>query len=248
MQQPTNAPLNKRHLYEQVAELLETEIIAGHEDGERLPSEQALAERCGVSRTIIREAFKLLKARGLIDSRTGSGAYVTRPEAQTLSDVVTRIIRFDEIDIPAVYDVRGVLECAAVSRAVKCATEDQLCQMEALLARLKERTIPVETRRDLDFAFHHLIAEASGNPLLQLLVETMGNVIKDLITSGIFMEGGIDDAIVRHQLIMDALRARDAGAADRAMQAHLDQSLINALKYAAAQALIDGRRADGSPA
>ena len=229
--QQTTGPLNKAHLYEQIADLLEREILLAHADGERLPSEQALAERYGVSRTIVREAFKLLKERGLIDSRTGSGAYVTRPEAQNLSDVMARIIRCDGIDTPAIYDVREILECAAVRRAVKRATQAQLSAMEETLKALNDLTLTVERRRDLDFHFHYQIAEASGNRLLVLLVETMSNIFKENIISGIFLEGGIDDAIVRHRRIMDALHQRDPEKATQAMREHLRQSLENAQNY-----------------
>ncbi len=234
MQQSAN-PLNKEHLYEQVANLLEQQILSGHADGERLPSEQALAERYGVSRTIVREAFKLLKERGLIDSRTGSGAYVTRPEAQNLSDVMARIIRCDGIDTSSIYYVRGVLECASVRRAVKCASEAQLSAMEAILERLRDRRLDAKERRDLDFDFHYLIAQASGNPLLALLMQTMSNIFKEYISTGIFTQGGIDDAMMRHQRIMDALKARDLDKADRAMREHLDQSLENAKNYQRSQ-------------
>ncbi len=234
MQQSAN-PLNKEHLYEQVANLLEQQILSGHADGERLPSEQALAERYGVSRTIVREAFKLLKERGLIDSRTGSGAYVTRPEAQNLSDVMARIIRCDGIDTSSIYDVRGVLECASVRRAVKCASEAQLAAMEQILKRLRDRTLSVEERRDLDFDFHYLIAQASGNPLLALLVQAMSNIFKENISTGIFTVGGIDDAILRHQRIMVAIRARNPEQAERAMREHLVQSLENVKNYQRSQ-------------
>ena len=74
MGMPMENSLQKAHLYEQVADLLERQIIAQYKDGKKLPSEQHLAEQYQVSRTIIREALKLLKERGLIDSKTGSGA------------------------------------------------------------------------------------------------------------------------------------------------------------------------------
>ena len=184
-----------------------------------------------MSRTIVREALKLLKERGLIDSRTGSGAYITRPEAQNLSGVMARIIRCDGIDTAAIYDARSVLECAAARRAVQRASEEQLAAMEQILQRLRDRTLSVEERRDLDFGFHYLIAQSSGNPLLALLVQAMSNIFKENIRTGIFTLGGIDDAILRHQRIMDAIKARDPEQAERAMQEHLDQSLENAKNY-----------------
>ncbi len=226
-----DAKLHRASLSQQVADLLEQEIIEKYPEGARLPSEQALAERYEVSRTIIREALKTLKERGLIDSKTGSGAYITRPEAQNLSDMVARIIRMDKIGIPSIYDVREILERAAIHRAAKYVTDEELQEMEVMLMKLRDPDLSVEERRDLDFAFHYMIAQASRNELLVLLVETMSIVFKDVISSGIFTEGGIEDAIVRHQVIMDALSARDVKASDAAMKAHLGQSLINAKQY-----------------
>ena len=223
--------LNRASLSEQVADMLEQEIIEKYPLGARLPSEQALAERYEVSRTIIREAMRTLKERGLIDSKTGSGAYITRPEAQNLSDTVARIIKLNKIDIQSIYDVREILECGAVRRAAAYVTDEELKAMDDTLIDLKDLSLSVDIRRDLDFEFHYLIAKASRNPLLVLLVETMSNVFKEIIASGIFLSGGIDDAIIRHQVILDALRARDVQAADDAMRAHLHQSLDNAEQY-----------------
>lgn len=87
-----------------------------------MPSEQHLAEEYSVSRTIIRESLKLLKERGLIDSKTGSGSYVTRPEAQNIADVVYRIIQMDQIDYVSVFDMRMILEMESISRAVNHVT------------------------------------------------------------------------------------------------------------------------------
>lgn len=233
--------LNRANLSEQVADLLEEEILDKYMFGARLPSEQALAEHYEVSRTIIREALRTLKERGLIDSKTGSGAYVKRPEAQNLSDTMARIIKLDRIDVPSIYEVREILERATVRRAARFVTDEELGEMEATLSDLKNRALPTQRRRDLDFEFHFLIAKASRNPLLALLVETMSNIFKEMIVSGIVLLGGIDDAIVRHQVIMKALRARDVQAADEAMRAHLRQSLDNAERYES------GKRAGSVP-
>ncbi len=223
--------LNRANLSEQVADLLEEEILETYSFGARLPSEQALAERYEVSRTIIREALRTLKERGLIDSKTGSGAYVKRPEAQNLSDTMARIIKLDRIDVPSIYEVREILERATVRRAARLVTDGELVELDETLTQLKNRELDQQQRRDLDFTFHYLIAKASRNPLLELLVETMSNIFKEMIVSGIVLSGGVDDAIVRHQVIMDALHAHDVQTADAAMHAHLRQSLDNAERY-----------------
>lgn len=217
----------KPQLSEQIADALEDEIILSGHVGDRLASEQQLAERFKVSRTIVREALKILRARGLIASRTGSGAYITKPDVTDLSHMISRIIMMNEIDYKAIYDVRFYLEAAAVKAAAVNAKDSDLDGLETILMRLRNHTLGVLERRDLDFSFHLGIARLSGNPLLTLLVETMANVFKAVIKSGIFTEGGIDDAIVRHQRILDALRDRDAQLAEKMVFEHLDQSRKN---------------------
>ena len=219
-------------LSEQIADQLEAEIISDGRIGERLPSEQQLAERFESSRTVVREALKILRARGLIDSRTGSGAYTTRPDVQDLSHMLSRIILLDkQIDYRSIYDVRVCLETEAARSAALRADDEDFEALQTILDRLNNYNLGVLERRDMDFEFHQQLAHCSKNPLLALLVETMANVFKDIIKIGIFIEGGIDDAILRHQRIMDALQKRDPDLAERMMFEHLDQSRKNYESY-----------------
>ena len=222
-------PINiqRSKLSEQIADQLEEEIISSGKVGERLASEQQLAERFSASRTIVREALKILRARGLITSRTGSGAYVTSPNVEDLSHMLSRMIRMNGIGYQDIYDMRFYMEAAAVRAAVEKATDAELDQLEEILIKLKNRNLGFMERRDLDFRFHERIAHLSGNALLALMVETMAHIFKDVIEIGIFVEGGIDDAIVRHQRILDALRARDAVQAGKMVYEHLEQSRKN---------------------
>ena len=223
--------LQKEHLYEQVADLLEQQIINDHEHGERLPSEQQLAEKYQVSRTIIREALKLLKERGLIDSKAGSGSYVTRPEAQNIAEVVYRIIRMDQIDYASVFDVRIILEMESVSRAAQYATDEELQEMERLLELMKDPDITPVTRSGYDFSFHYLIAKASRNPLLALMTEAIGTICEEMIQKAFLLQHSLQDSIMRHSWIMEALKSGDPKAAKQAMLGHLEKSKSNYEKY-----------------
>lgn len=224
--------ISRVNLYEQIADRLEQLILgAEFEEEQKLPSEQALADQFGVSRNVVREALKLLKERGLIDSRNGTGSYVRKPEAENLSDVISRMVAMDNIDITYIYDIRIILETAACRMAAEHATQEQLQEMEALLEGLKDRNISVNDRREKDFAFHVAIAKASGNPLLEILVKAMKNIFIEMIEKGIFVIGGIDDAIRRHSNILQALQERDAAAAEAAMEDHLRFSKKNVENY-----------------
>ena len=223
--------LHQSQLSGWIADQLEEQIVARGKVGERLDSEQQLCERFDASRTVIREALKILHARGLIQSRAGSGTYIVRPNVQDLSSMIARIIRMDGIDYQSIFDVRYYLEAASVRQVAARGTEADFIALEAILRRLQGEDLDELERRDLDFEFHQSIARMSGNPLLALLVETMANVFKDVIRTGIYVAGGIQDAIVRHQRIMDALRARDPELADRRIREHLEQSRRNYQVY-----------------
>lgn len=228
---PVGNVLQKDHLYEQVADLLEQQILNNYEDGARLPSEQHLAEEYSVSRTIIRESLKLLKERGLIDSKTGSGSYVTRPEAQNIADVVYRIIQMDQIDYVSVFDMRMILEMESISRAVNHVTTAEMKEMEHLLELLKDPNLSNEKRSKYDFSFHYLIAKASRNPLLALMTEAIGTICQEMIHKAFLLQDSLQDSIVRHNLIMNAIKARDEKAAKEAMRGHLERSKRNYEEY-----------------
>lgn len=223
--------VSRVNLYEQIADQLEAMILQSDIKDEKLPSEQALAEQFAVSRNVIREALKLLKERGLVESRNGTGSYITKPESEHLSDVMGRIIVLDNIHYADIYNVRTILETAACRKAAEVITDQQLEEMEQLLEKLKDRSLSVEERREMDFAFHLAIAKAAGNPLLEILIQAMKHLFVQILEMGIFLEGGIDDAILRHGFILEALKARDVQGADEAMQDHLEYSRRNVETY-----------------
>lgn len=215
-----------RHtLYEQVADLLEDRIVSGeYPYGSRLPSEQALCEISGVSRTIVREALKILKERGLIETRTGSGAYVTRPEARNISDVVARIINLDGIYYEDVFNVRATLEIESAGLAARNAPLELLEELRNVNQSILAPGLTVAERAERDFSFHYLMAKASGNPLLALLVEAIGGICRGLIERTSFLSDSADDGFLRHGRICDALEAHDPETAREAARDHLEES------------------------
>src|SRR5690349_10707602 len=107
--------IERRPLSERVASEIEESIITGtFRVGSQLPSEQRLADQFGVSRNVVREAFKVLRERGLIEIQNGSGAYVRRPDSGITSDALGRYIRLmgAETSIEALYETRRILEGA----------------------------------------------------------------------------------------------------------------------------------------
>ncbi|MCX7028088.1 MAG: FadR/GntR family transcriptional regulator [Spirochaetes bacterium] len=235
-----NWEVKRTNLYEQIADSLEKAILqsgAGvFAEGEtiiedKLPSEQTLAVKFGVSRTVIREALKLVKERGLIELRTGEGSYITKPRPDAISSVVSRMILMDNVSDDEIFSVRGILEIAACRLAAEHAESSDMERMQSLLDAMKEHWQEDDAIISMDTDFHIAIAKASKNKLLGMLVEAMTVLIREFIRKTIHTPGAKADGMMRHALIMDAIKSGDPNAAEVAIRNHLEVSRQNIAWY-----------------
>ena len=98
-------------LYEEVAGKLQEEIRTGtYQPGDRLPSERILSQEYGVSRSVIREAFRSLEQMGCVEARTGGGTYVKAPEISSMVDSMSMLISLDESFAMELVEARLVVE------------------------------------------------------------------------------------------------------------------------------------------
>jgi GntR family transcriptional repressor for pyruvate dehydrogenase complex len=223
--------VKRTNLYEQIADELERAIleagrgVPGSED--KLPSEQALAVKFGVSRTVIREALKLVKERGLIEQRTGEGSYITKPSPAAISSVVNRMILMENISDDELVAVRSILEVASCRLAAVNADADDLSKMESILETMKISWDSNETMIRMDTDFHIAIAVASKNKLLAILIEVMTVLIRKFIRRSINAPNAKPDGMMRHARILDAIKTRDPREAETAILNHLEVSRQN---------------------
>ncbi|OWW19929.1 FadR/GntR family transcriptional regulator [Noviherbaspirillum denitrificans] len=203
--------------------------------GTRLPPERDLAEALGVSRASLREAVSSLKARGMLESRRGSGVFVTeRLQANIVSPWRQLVaehpdLRWDTLEF------RRELEGAAAYYAAIRATEDDLARIEAVFARLcdaydtGERA--AEMRADADF--HEAIAEASHNSMFRFLHAGIVRMLREHISLNLI---GMHDATAglreQHQAIWDAIRLGQPDNAREAMQVHMDFTRSELVRHA----------------
>ena len=220
--------LSRTNLSMQIADHLEEVILTSPTKvSDKLPSEMNLAKQYNVSRPVVREAIKLLQKRGLVTLKTGSGAYITRPETSTVMNAVNRIMQVDQISSEELTEVRAILELSAIELVVEKITDEELEEIDSILTQFENKTLPFKVRVSLDESFHLALAKATGNNLLALFIGTLTSLLRDYMGKGILIEGGIEDAIARHRQIYHALRARDKEAALKAMREHLKVSSYN---------------------
>ena len=227
-----NYAINKTNFYEQIADTLEQAIIKSEKKTEKLPSEQDLSKRFAVSRTVIREALKVLKERGLIQSRNGEGSYISKPKTDTVSSAVNRIIMMDQISSDHLHGMRVILETAGCRLAAINARPEDIEYMEFTLMQMETKPLSTENRIKYDSDFHITIAKASGNELLRMFVEVMTIVLKEYMIKG--FPGGplsIKKTLAQHAKILEAIKNRNPDDAEEAIRSHLTAARENVRKY-----------------
>ncbi len=213
--------IEKKKLYEVVADKLEAGILSDRSQiGTKLPSEQTLADSFGVSRNIVREALKLLNARGLVELRTGEGAFSVKPRTETMAALLNRIVTLESIDQSQVMDMRILLETKAASLAAENATAEDIEILRLNIAQM-ELTQDDNIRVDTDLMFHMKLAEMTGNVLMAFFIGTMIDMLRPLMQISGKWSSAKTEAEGGHHAILDAIVRHDPDGAGQAMHAHL---------------------------
>lgn len=222
-----------RGLHGEVVEVLGRRILAGElAEGETLDVPH-LERELDVSLSVLREALRVLKAKGLVDARPKRGTFV-QARAQWLlldPDVVRWQFagRDDDRFLGDLAEVRGIIEPAAAGLAALRRTDDDLATLQAAIdlmaAAARGDGDPVEA----DVAFHRALLAATHNELLmrtEVVLET-GLAARDRLVHGALRD---DDPTPAHAAVLAAVRARDPGAASAAVSALLAKSLLDVEK------------------
>ena len=203
-------------------------IVSGElQPGDRLPAEAVLLEKYEISRPVLREAVRVLVAKGLVVSKQRAGALVRpRNEWHLLDpDVLYWLIQAkpQQEFLGSLMEVRRIFEPAAAALAAKAATEEQLRSIAAAYAGM-EAASNVEELLEPVLAFHRRIAEATGNDLLAYI----GNMLSLALRESIILSSQLPNthalSLPRHKAILTALRNRDPLGARQATLVQLEET------------------------
>jgi GntR family transcriptional repressor for pyruvate dehydrogenase complex len=219
-------PLADRSLLSKSVEDAIVEAIQAKklEPGTKLPSELELCEQFGVSRTVVREALRVLHARGLISILKGKGMFVKEFSGQSASDPLRFYLRmnFRRSYVMDIVHARQILEPAVVALASKNRTPEDVKRMADDIELLKTCADDFAELSRVDTQFHIDIAKASGNSLMPLLLEPIHRLIPE-IKSTVYatVQDARDSAVLWHQKIFDEIVKSNSSAARQAMVEHL---------------------------
>lgn len=221
--------VNVPRLADAIVRQLEEMILEGSlKPGNRLPPERQLAEQLGVSRPSLREAIQRLTARGMLTSRQGGGTYVTAQLETAFSDPWQQLMLQHPGLQEDVLEFRRVLEGSAASYAARRATEADLTRLSQLMAELETAYEggDLATQSRADVAFHQGVAEASHNVLFTHLITSLMSLldtnVHDNIEHMFSVKPVSRELMAQHRAIWQAIEARDADAARKAAEAHID--------------------------
>ena len=220
-----NSDIKYRNLYEQIADSMEEMIFEGGIDDMRLPTEFELAEKYEVSRSVIREALKILNERGLVSMRAGDGTYVNIPKSEAISRVLGRVMRFNRVSDDKITKVRLLLETKTAEEAAINATDEDIALLEELNKQMELHHDNLEIRVNRDCEFHTAIAKISRNELLEFMVESLTELLKEYIKERIALNtGGSEGGIKYHKKIIKAIKEHDVKKSKTLMKGHIEES------------------------
>ncbi len=223
------APLNRApSLASRVSDALLEAIASGQlRVGDRLPSERALSDQFGVSRTVIRETVRGLEAKGVLAPLGARGMVIAAVPSSRLVeafDLYVRGAQSQELMGPEdLAEVRRTLELRLAALAAERATPDDLRAMTEALESMATAG-PGLMAAQYDTEFHRAIARATHNPLYVTLNEALNGSLQTIRLTALSISERLTATIHEHRSILRAIQNGDAEGAANAMEEHLSVS------------------------
>lgn len=191
-------------------------------EGDKLPTEAQLCSQLEVSRTTVRRAISRLTGMGLAKSIQGKGTFVCRPDLMSEQRTVHFEDKLKNTDRLTVFEFRKIIECESAALAAIRANAADVQKMERSILKMEADLSPQDTAEQ-DMLFHNLIAQASGNEIIQYIFETMRGTYARMFEDNVAKLGNV--GIEYHRRILLAIQARDMEAARQTMLKHLENTM-----------------------
>lgn len=216
-------PIRRKRLYEDVEDQLMDIIKQGKlKPGDKFPSETVLKEKLNVSRAILREAFRVLETRGIVESIQGGGRYLKIPARKNSINKPINI-ELEASSLLDVYEVRLAIEPMAARLAAERTDSSGLNTLKTLVNELKNKDRDDEE----DFRFHITIANLSKNTMLEKLIIDQINIVGSMseeVFEPIIKAYKMEDFINDHMRIVKAIELHDGEMASLLMYKHIEKS------------------------
>ncbi|CAM8638888.1 FadR Transcriptional regulators [Comamonadaceae bacterium] len=202
-----------RKLHGQVVQELGRRVVGGHYPADKvLPNEELLCQELTVSRTALREAVKVLAAKGLLEARPRIGTRVRTKDQWNLLDpdiLAWRCATGVDADfLRHLTELREIIEPSAAALAATSRSPEQL-EAIAQALRTMETATSIAQWVQADLEFHTAVLKATNNPLLMPLAAIIGSALESLLGVTARTSDNFKQALPDHQKVFDAIRLQE---------------------------------------
>ena len=231
-QEPAFQSLRRENLSEQISRQLLVAIAQGYYvAGDRLPPERELAERFQASRVAVREAIKLLSAKGIMTAVQGRGTTINPREQWNVLDPELFMLQSGEIAFEQLNEMRRIFEPEMAALAAERATVESIEIMRAYIEHPLEDE--VEQHVDYDTGFHLEIAKATQNTVLLIVMSSITALLRESRRRTFLVPNEIEHSRACHREIFEAIERHDPHEARLAMAHHMEQVQRAIARYVA---------------
>jgi DNA-binding FadR family transcriptional regulator len=211
---------------------LGVQIVTGEYcPGDTLPTEFELAAQFGVARSVVREATKILSAKGLLVSRQKSGTRLRERSAWNLLDPDLLAWMFEGAPplefVRSLFQLRMIIEPAAAELAAVGRSSRQLSQMGHALEIMSEKGLTTDEGQEADHKFHKILLEATANELLVSLSSTIAATVRWSTYFKYNTKLPARDPIPQHQALFEAIAKANPAAAREATETLIRQAQLD---------------------
>lgn len=223
--------MSKENLSQRTAEILKKMIIEEHiyNYGEKLPNENELSQKLGISRTTLREAIRTLISNGVLVVKRGKGTYVAEQIDQYAQGIEVNDFLKKKVTLRDLYETRMIFEPEAAALACKRATDEEIKEILRLgeICQKELKKDPCGKKRiESESAFHGAILKASHNEFLGQFLPILTNTIQKTIELNYNLEIIAEEAYKDHIMIMKFLEQRDFVGVKSAVTIHLHHAVL----------------------
>ncbi len=215
---------NKSALVDRVVHSIREQILSERlAVGTKLPPERELAERLGVSRTVLREAVRALASSGLLETCHGVGTTVRALSREEVVKPLNLFLRSwgRDVSLGHLHQVRSLLEVENVGLAAEQASKEDIQDLRRIVKEMEAAKDVPELFAAKDSEFHRRLAQTTHNPLLILLLDSIQDLMAEVREFVARDRGLFEQVMPAHTEMLKYVAMRDARKARRAMRAHL---------------------------
>jgi DNA-binding FadR family transcriptional regulator len=217
-------PFKTKRAFEEISDQIRQLIYAGvFKPGDKLPSERELSHQFRAGRMVVREALRTLEHSGLIYIKQGSlgGAFIKDADATVVTRSISDMIKIGSINMEHLTEVRLKIEEAVLEMAIERINVEDLDQLRKNIEEANEKISKGIRPTNENINFHMILAKASKNPLFEIMVESIMEVMRSFL---ILMNPGgkyIKRVSDYHEEIYRAVKERNLKKAQEKMEEHL---------------------------